>query len=179
VPLDKTLTVKQRRIDVYLPTLEAKARWNAEAAKRNQSISQLVFELVELALQPPEEAVGPTEDFAAKAAKLAQEMEALKRRNEELEALYERAAQDLVEYRASEFLGGNPIKRLDPRLLKFLSEAKTRTGEPRPVDHPELVQALRIKKGSEAELKSLAAQLELLELHEVIRKGSKGWTWND
>jgi hypothetical protein len=39
------------------------------------------------------------------------------------------------------------------------------------------VRALRIK-GSEAELKSLAAQLELLELHEVVRKGAKGWTWN-
>jgi hypothetical protein len=176
--LDKTLTVKQRRIDVYLPTLEAKARWNAEAAKRNQSISQLVFELVELSLQPPQEPDGPREDFEAKASKLAQEMDALRRRNEELEALHARATQDLAEYRATEFLGGNPVKRLDSRLLKLLSEATTKTGEPRPVDHPELVQALRIKKGSEAELKSLAAQLELLELHEVVKKGSKGWTWN-
>jgi hypothetical protein len=174
--LDRTLTVKQRRIDVYLPTLEAKQRWNAEAAKRGQSISQLVFELVELALQPAEEPESRL-DVEAKAAKLAQEVDALRRRNEELEALHQRATQDLAEYRALEFLGGNPVKRLDARLVKFLSEATTRTGEPRPVNQPELVRALRIK-GSEAELKSLAAQLELLELHEVVRKGAKGWTWN-
>src|SRR5688572_11447556 len=178
MPLDRTLTVKQRRIDVYLPTLEAKQRWNAEAAKRNQSISQLVFELVELALQPAEEPSEPREDFEAKASKLAQEVDALRRRNEELESLHQRATQDLAEYRATEFLGGNPVKRLDARLVKFLSEAKTKTGESRPVDQPELVRALRIK-GSETELKSLAAQLELLELHEVIRKGAKGWTWNE
>jgi hypothetical protein len=178
VALDKTLTVKQRRIDVYLPTLDAKKRWNDEAAKRNQSISQLVFELVELALQPPEEPSEPGVDFEAKASKLAQDLDAVQHRNEELEALYQRAMQDLSEYRATEFLGGNPVKRLDPRLLKLLSEATTKTGEMRPVDHPELVRALRIGKGSEAELKSLAAQLELLELHEVVKKGAKGWTWN-
>ena len=175
--LDRTLTVKQRRIDVYLPTLEAKKRWNEEAAKRNQSISQLVFELVELALQPPDEPTESSERAEVKAAKLAQEVDALRRRNEELEVLHQRAVQDLAEYRALEFLGGNPVKRLDARLVKFLSEATTRTGEPRAVNQPELVRALRIK-GSEAELKSLAAQLELLELHEVVRKGAKGWTWN-
>lgn len=176
MPLDRTLTVKQRRIDVYLPTLEAKKRWNEEAAKRNQSISQLVFELVELALQP-EEPSESVEGAEVRAAKLAQEVDALRRRNEELEVLHQRAVQDLAEYRALEFLGGSPVKRLDARLVKFLSEATTRTGEPRAVNQAELVRALRIK-GSEAELKSLAAQLELLELHEVVRKGAKGWTWN-
>ena len=175
--LDKTLTVKQRRIDVYLPTLDAKKRWNTEAAKRNQSISQLVFELVELSLTPePEAAKDRIPGLEAEAARLAQENEGLRRRNEELEALHQRATEDLAQYRATEFLGGSPVKRLDSRLIRLLSEAQTRSGERRPVDHPELVRTLHVK--GETELKALAAQLELLELHEVVRKSTKGWVWN-
>ncbi|MEA3203578.1 MAG: hypothetical protein QOI63_1253 [Thermoplasmata archaeon] len=175
--LDKTLTVKQRRIDVYLPTMEAKKRWNEEAAKRGQSISQLVFELVELSLMEEPEAVNDrVPALEAETARLAQENEGLRRRNEELEALQQRATDDLAQYRATEFLGGSPVKRLDSRLVKILSEAQTRSGERRPVDHPELVRTLHVK--GEAELKALGAQLELLELHEVVRKSTKGWVWN-
>ncbi len=97
MPLDRTLTVKQRRIDVYLPTLEAKKRWNEEAAKRNQSISQLVFELVELALRPPDEPTESGEAAEVKAAKLAQEVDALRRRNEELEVLQMKSASPVFE----------------------------------------------------------------------------------
>jgi hypothetical protein len=109
-------------------------------------------------------------------ARLAQEVEGLRHRNEELEALNQRATEDLAQYRATEFLGGSPVKRLDSRLVKLLSEAQTRQGERRPVDQPEIVRSLRLK--GESELKALAAQLELLELHEVVRKSTKGWVWN-
>lgn len=177
--LDKTLTVKQRRIDVYLPTMEAKHRWNQEAAKRQQSISQLVFEVMELELnKQPDDQVNRTAHLEQELSKALQDNEQLRRRNDELEVLHKRAEEDLQEYRAMEFLGGDPIKRLDSRLIKFLSEARTRIGAYRAVDHQELVRALRIKKGSESELKALAAQLEMLELHEVVGKTSKGWIWN-
>jgi hypothetical protein len=175
--LDKTLTIKQRRIDVYLPTMEAKERWNGEAAKRGQSISQLVFELVELSLAAePETTNDRVPALEAESAKLAQENERLRRRNDELEALQQRAMEDLAQYRATEFLGGSPVKRLDSRLIRLLSEAQTRQGEARPVDQPEIVRSLRIK--GEEELKALAAQLELLELHELVRKSTKGWVWS-
>ncbi|MCA1812033.1 MAG: hypothetical protein LC623_08500 [Halobacteriales archaeon] len=178
MPLNKTLTVKQRRIDVYLPTLEAKARWKHEADKRGQKVSEWVFQVVELSLIQEPEAASPNRvpELEAEVARLGQEVEGLRQRNEELEVLNQRATEDLAQYRAQEFLGGSPVKRLDSRLVKLLSEAQTRQGEPRPVDQPEIVRSLHLK--GEPELKALAAQLELLELHEVVRKSTKGWMWN-
>jgi hypothetical protein len=56
MPLDRTLTVKKRRIDVYLPTLESKARWNEAAAKHSMSLSQYVAQVMEERLNPVPEA---------------------------------------------------------------------------------------------------------------------------
>lgn len=49
--LDRTLSIKKRRIDVYLPTLKAKDAWNKAAAKNGMSLSQFVAQVMELELQ--------------------------------------------------------------------------------------------------------------------------------
>jgi regulator of replication initiation timing len=177
MPLDRTLTVKKRRIDVYLPTLESKARWNEAAAKHSMSLSQYVAQVMEERLNPvPEAAPADVSGLQQQVGDLVQENAELRKRIEELEKLHERAEADLAEYRAMQMLGGDPVKRLDSRLVKFLSQAKTRDGA-RPVPDLELRRAVLVNPKSEAELKALARQLEFLELHEVVKRTTKGWIW--
>ena len=39
--MGKTETIKQRRVDVYLPSLEAKEKWTALAQETGMSLSKL------------------------------------------------------------------------------------------------------------------------------------------
>lgn len=181
MPLDKTLTIKKRRIDVYLPTLETKARWNAEAERRGLSVSDFVLQTVEMELQKedlngtePQVLTESMEELAA----LRHDNDALRKRVEALEALNKRAETDLAQYRSEHIVGPEPIKRLDPRLIKILSETKGRDGRFRAVEAAELRKRLLIDPKSELELQALARQLEYLELHKVIKPSSKGWIWH-
>ena len=52
---DKTNTIKQRAIYVYLPSIEMTEKWKEIAKKRRQSISGFVVETIENALSVEEE----------------------------------------------------------------------------------------------------------------------------
>jgi chromosome segregation ATPase len=175
---NKTKTIKQRRIDVYLPTLEAKDRWNAQAAKRNVSISELVFQIVESQLG------GQWEDLRSRNAVLERQIGDLtaqvgsqQRRIEELESLYQRSEETLEKYRTEAILG-SPIKKLDPRVIRYFSEAKTKTGRFRAIDEGELRRAFRLSPADVSKVAALTKQIEYLELHSIIRRTGKGWAWN-
>ncbi|MES2154195.1 MAG: hypothetical protein V4510_03585 [bacterium] len=180
--LDKTLTIKQRRVDIYLPTLDARGKWIAAAAKRNLSLSAFVFQAMEMELQ--KDALEGLE--RASAADLEKELTDLRlanadlrRRVEELNVLNHRAEADLAEYRAQHIVGPEPVKHLDPRLISILSEAKGRDGRFRALDVAELRRELRLNPKNPTELQALSRQLEYLEVHKVVRRSPKGWVWND
>lgn len=176
----KTATIKQRRIDVYLPTLETKDVWTREAARRDQSISEMVFQIV------TERLTGADKDATKTATRLEGEVEAYeaqldeaRRRIKQLEVLNDRAEKDLAEYRAQAFIGGLAIKSADPRLVTLLSESKDRDGKHRPLDTIAIRRALRITNRDEAQLKALTMQLAIMEFLHVIRQTRDGgYVWN-
>lgn len=171
-------TIKQRRIEVYLPSLERKDAWSQEARARGQSLSVFVFSVVEDALSADAaEAEQRADELEGAVADLTNESAALRQRIQELETLNDRMDRDLEEYRAQDFLREEPVRKLDPRLIRVLSDAKTRYGRARVVGEAELHRVLRLKRQDETRLKALARQLEFLELHEIVRKSGKGWMW--
>lgn len=177
---DKTDTIKQRRIDVYLPSLEAKERWSEEADERNTSVSKMVFQIVEESLagswEDPRQRIGELQE---EVEDLTSELARTRGRIRELEALYQRAERDLEEYRAQGILGPDPIKQLDPRLIRVLSEARGRYGKQRVVSDQELRESLGIGDDDGDRLKALQIQLEQLELHGVVRPANGGWVWDE
>jgi len=51
--LDRTKTIKRRKLDIYLPTMEDRNRWKAAARLRGLSTSRWVYEVVERHLAGP------------------------------------------------------------------------------------------------------------------------------
>ncbi len=174
----KTATIKQRRVEIYLPSLETKDRWTAEAEQRGVSLSEMIFLLIheKLTSEDPSTAERLTR-LEKENRTLHAQLDAQRERVEALEAVKERQERDLSEYRAQAFLGG-PIRKLDPRLLRVLSEAKDRSGRFRPVGETELKRALRVTPKDFTQSKALVAQLAFLETHQVVTHGQGGWTWN-
>ncbi|HWG90720.1 MAG TPA: hypothetical protein VNZ52_07725 [Candidatus Thermoplasmatota archaeon] len=178
--LDKTKTIKQRRIDVYLPTLDAKERWNREAEKRRVSVSEMVFELVETGLAAAgDDSRARVTQLEGQVADLTNEIGKARARIQDLEALHALAEKDLEEYRAEAFLGTKRGFQLDARVVRLLSEARGVDGKHRAVDASELRKSFRITGKDEKRAKALAEQLEYLELHRIISKTARGWVWNE
>ncbi|HWG89366.1 MAG TPA: hypothetical protein VNZ52_00810 [Candidatus Thermoplasmatota archaeon] len=177
--LGKTKTIKQRRIDVYLPTLEAKERWGEAAAKRRQKVSEMVFELVETALAPPVGADQATpQQLVEELEDLRADLEAQRRRIEELTLLKESLEQELATYRAQAVADTGGVPKLDSRLVRLFSEARGRDGRHRVVEAPEVRKALRITARDEDQGKALNLSLEAMELHGWIKRAGKGWVWH-
>jgi hypothetical protein len=176
---NKTQTIFKRRIAVYAPTLGTKARWEQEAEKRGQSVSDMVFQLVEGKL------AGDGEDIAAKTQSLQRqvgdltnEIATLRSRTQQLETLNERLEKDLREYRADVFLEEVPAKQLDRQLVHILSSSKGTNGLARPVGDEELVKSMKIGVRDEKRLKALNQNLIILEQFQLIKKVRQGWVWN-
>ena len=176
--LGKTATIKRRRIDVYLPTLEAKQRWSEAAARRHQKVSEMVFELVEGALAPLP--AGEAESYHAATQRVDEvqaELAAQRQRNDELERLKENLERELEAYRAQEILDIPIIPKVDSRLVRIFSQARGHDGRARAVEIGELRKALRLSPKQENELKALNVTLEHMELHKWIRRSGRGWVW--
>lgn len=177
--MGKTETSKQRRIDVYLPTFEAKERWGEVAVKRRQKVSEMVFELVETALAPP------ATSEAASSQELLKELEDVRAelgeqraRNEELTLLKESLEHEIAQYRAEAVVDAQGMPKMDSRLVRLFSQARGKDGKNRVLEAGEVRKALRITGKNEAEAKALHKSLEGMELHGWIKRSSKGWVWS-
>lgn len=56
--LDRTKTIKRRKVDVYLPTMEDRARWQAAARRAGLSVSRWIWNHVEAGIQREADAGG-------------------------------------------------------------------------------------------------------------------------
>jgi chromosome segregation ATPase len=177
--LVKTKTIRQRRIDVYLPSLQARDVWTKAAEARNQSVSQMVFELVHTSLTEDRESLEKELQKARKELTDAVERTTLMNaRIGDLEALKERLEAELERYRTDTWTKDLPTKKLDGRLLRAFSTAQSLDGKRRTVGASELRQMLRIKPDDVDALKALNEQLAVMELHELVTRTAKGWIWN-
>lgn len=178
--LVKTKTIRQRRIDVYLPSMEARDAWSAAAKKRGQSVSQMVYDLVDTGLNDDSKDLEKdVRVHREENAELKERIALLNARIGDLEALKARLEDDLEEYRAEGWNQPIQRKKLDSRLVRVLSTAVTLDGKHKAVSEEELHKSLRIKPSDLDRLKALNEQLEVLELHELVRRAKKGWVWND
>jgi hypothetical protein len=175
----KTETIKERRVDIYAPDLRVKARWDKEAERRKKSRSEMVFELVELALAAEKDpgATAPNGALSGRVEELQAQLGILRRRNQDLEALKERLERELEEYRALVATGETPLPNIGKGLVGLFSGAFGGDGRARPVDAAEVRQALGIEAADMVRMRELQQAIATLEVQGLLRKHAKGWVW--
>jgi hypothetical protein len=176
----KTETIKQRRVDVYAPTEESKARWQAAAKDKNIPLSRYAGQILEIYLgEESADLQRDIQDLRRHVVDIESENSDLVKKLEDSELLRGRLERDIELYRAQELLSAAPIKKLDPRVVSAFSEARGHDGRLRAVASSELYKKLRIGRDEIERLNAVNLQLEAMELHEMILPSGKGWVWND
>lgn len=175
----KTDTIKQRRVDVYAPTIESKERWQKAAQEKHIPLSKYAGQILEVYLgEENADLQSELRDARRHIVDVEAENTELVRRLQDAEMLRERLESELETYRAKEMLSTSPIKKLDARLVTAFSDARGHDGRLRAVTTQELHKKLRIQKRDVERLQALNWQLEVLETHGMIVPSGKGWTWN-
>lgn len=176
---NKTLTIKQRRVEIYLPSLETKDEWNKAAEKRGQSLSEMVFLLVHRHLHgEDDESRRRVNALTKDVAKLETDLTNALSRVEIVEALNERLERDLRVYRTQEYTDQRTEAPMDARLIRLFRSSKDRDNRYVVLSEAELRKALRIPLRDHAGATALSAQLTLLERSGAVRKATGGWAWN-
>ncbi|MFC1505713.1 hypothetical protein ACFLQ6_01440 [Thermoproteota archaeon] len=172
--MNKTKSIKQRSIYVYLPSFEMVDEWKTKAKKGKISISQFVIEHVTNSLrqQEGEEEYQPRADLLQQLREKDENIEKLTRENEILKLALERVENELRRYRAEPFLDERfkGIRGYDKRLVELLKKGNT-------IDSDHLLRLLKINPHNTPLVKAISKQLENLEAYGVVNKTRRGWRW--
>lgn len=170
--MGKTESIKERRVDVYVDTLERKDRWTEAADEAGESLSKFVQKCVEYALEQG----GP--DFAelGKRAKKIQELESevdgLRDELKQKDIVIEKLETDLRQARATPFTAdefeGN--RTYDQELVEILQGTDSITSE-------ELIRRLDVDQSDQALMAGIDNQLQRLESYGLIDHTTRGWRW--
>lgn len=172
--MGKTDTIKDRRVDVYLDSLERKERWTELAEAADESLSTFVQQCVEYAIEQG----GP--DFAELGAesKKIQELETtideLREDIRQKEIVIEKHEAELRKHRVEPFLEDDfeGTRAYDEELIDILRDSTTVSGD-------ELLQRLDIDPSETDLVQGVDRQLKQLERYGLIRSTPQGWVWDE
>lgn len=175
--MSKTDTIKKRRVDIYLPSLEAKERWTKLADEAGMSLSKFIPQLVEDVLNERE--AGPDlSDLQDTIEMLQAELKESKEKARMLEALRDKQDEALRRYRAEAYLESRAkgIETTESGLVELLKGTTTR-GKPRTYKADQILRLLEIKPSEEEAVKAIHFQLETLVDFGVVDYSPAGYTW--
>ena len=128
---NKTETVKQRSIYVYLPSLETAQRWKETANKEGASISKFVIEHVENSIQQIDHKENYTSiaDLQKQVTNLKEENQKLLKQNKMMDTVIDRLEDELRTYRVKplaqeDFRGRRKYESDLTRLFKTKKEIR-------------------------------------------------------
>ncbi len=108
----KTQTIRERTVDVYLPTTELVQEWKEAAEKADMSLSRYVMEIVERHREQNPEGLVPNWQLEEKATQLEKELRALSEKYVILNNAFVKQGEDLQ--RVSEALQKASRSLVDP-----------------------------------------------------------------
>jgi len=170
--MGKTESIKDRRVDVYLDTLERKEKWKGLAEEEDESLSKFVQQCVEYAIEQG----GPDFSELGKRAKKIQELEEevrdLRKEVKQKDMVIERLESDLKRYRMEPFLEEDfdGVREFDQELIEIIKGTDRITSE-------DLIRRLDIDQTDQDLMKAINSQLQQLESYGLIAHTSKGWRW--
>ena len=159
-----------RTATVYLPAGEILTAWQKEAAQGGATISEYIFEMVEKARRPAEEAARPdlvreNSDLKTLNRKLEQEVNLLKANLEITQAeIYKQR------FACFEQVDAPGMHSYDRALVDMLKRGKV-------LDSQEIFGSLGIDPRDTQAVKLVSNQLEELKRFGLIRESPHGWRW--
>lgn len=172
--MGKTESIKERRVDVYLDTLERKERWKRIADEADESLSKFVQRAVEYAIEHGYPDYGELGERAQKIQKLEAEVGDLRDELNQKDLVIEKLEADLRTHRMEPFAENDfeGVRQYDQELVEILKGSG-------PVTDDELRRRLAIEPTETEMLKALNTQLEQLETYGLVTSSPRGWRWTE
>ena len=172
-----TATIKQRRVDVYLPSLEAKQHWTEVAKASGMSLSKYISNLVELSME--DQTLGTDRQSLLEVnEQLHHQLKDADDRIRLLEALRDKLDGELRTYRMNPFLDKDfrGMRQLDRELVRLL---KTRTSQGQhatlPAEH--ILRELGVKPTETEAVRGINAQLDAFVDYGLVEYTASGFRW--
>jgi len=160
----------ERYIYLYCSSQEQKKKLEEMARKADAPLSKYLLNIIEEAISR-EARVAPRDRVSEDMRALEDELQKLRdesRTNEKLLPKYEAENRRLRE--AAKFADGFEGERqLDAELIAMLQRG--------PAHDYRLLEILGIDPGDSIQVAAVQKQLQVLELHGLIKKGPRGWQW--
>lgn len=170
--MGKTDSIKQRRVDVYLDTLDRKERWSEIAEEEGDSLSKFVQKAVEYAIEQGGPNFGELSEDSQRIQELEQQVTELQTEIQQKDIVIEKLEDDLRELRMEpfeeeEFEG---TRQYDPTLIEILRSGPAVTGD-------QIRERLDIDPTDTEAMKGLDQQLQQLEAYGLVESTPDGWQW--
>ena len=173
-PRDKTKTIKQRAIYIYLPSLKMTEDWKRRAKEQRTSISKFVIERVEESISREEEDdryQGKLE-LVEHLGKAEDELKELRDENRLMRKLVDNQETELRRYRSQPFLEESfrGVRSFDRDLVEILKRGRNHR-------HDSLLSELNIGPTDVDLVTAVRKQLEALESYGLVEYTQSGWRW--
>ncbi len=169
-PKYKTATIKERTVNVYLPSLKIANKWKEFAKKSGLSLSKFIFECVENAINEESE-FKPREELLEELEKLRKENMELKKKLRMRDALIEKQEQEIMSLMNRQFLDESEGFRKYTRGLVELLKNKKK------VSHDDIIIHLNLDLRNPDLMRAINRQLENLQRYGLIEPVKGGWRW--
>jgi len=163
--------LKDRYVDVYLPSEKAKQEWEEEAKKAGLPMSKFVFEAVEAFRAAKAET--PKSEIVKELAEAKEEMQKLRSELKMKTLLLEKLEADVYKARYANFQEaqmGEGTRRHDQELINILRRGKSLEGY-------SLLKELGIDPADTEAVKLVNNQLESLRRFGLVEETGNGWRW--
>lgn len=170
---DRTETIKQRAIYVYLPSEEMTDKWKERADKEGISISKFVIENVENSLNQVEDPdFKPRGELIKKIRELEKEVEKLSSDVKIKNIVIEKYEEELKRYRMKDFNEDyfEGVRSYDKELIDIFKKKII-------IKEDELLELLKIDPRDSEIMKGLTSQIRSLEAYGLIETTRRGWRW--
>ncbi|MFB6310848.1 MAG: hypothetical protein ABEH64_06665 [Salinirussus sp.] len=171
--MGKTDTIKDRRVDVYVDTIDRKERWSRIADEEDESLSQFVQQCVEYAIEKGGPDFTELGEESKRIQELEEEVSELRRDVKQKEMVIEKLEAELTELRTKPFTEEEfeGRRKYDEEMIDELQRADRISGD-------ELLRRLNVDPSDTEVVKGINTQLQQLEEYGLVRSTPKGWEWD-
>jgi len=167
----KTETIKKRRVDVYLRSLEQKEAWNRYANEKGLPLSKLIFSVMENHMHPLEKARDDPYTIQ-KVLKLTDQNQELSKEVERLRKLLDTQEEELRRHRSQ------PLQKA--KLIRYDALIDVLKSTPQGLSFKSILENLGIPEDDDEAVGTVTASLNtLLDQYRIVDYDprSKLWMW--
>lgn len=170
--MDKTESINDRRVDVYLDSLNQKAKWADLADEADLSLSQFVQHCVEYALSQGGPDFVEAGSAAGEIQELRDELREKESTIEEKDMVIEKLRTEIKQYETQPFLEDDfeGQRQFDTELIDILQDAGS-------IRSKEILRRLDVDPQNTELIQAVQSQLDQLERYGLVEETVNGWQW--